>query len=64
MVRTTAVAATMARVRTSHSDMSVSGFQRERGRSTATANTAGAVTTKVSETNEVWRSGVLRTGLR
>ncbi|GAA2983463.1 hypothetical protein JCM13580A_05660 [Streptomyces drozdowiczii] len=44
--------------------MSVSGFQRERGRSTATANTAGAVTTKVSETNEVWRSGVLRTGLR
>jgi len=44
--------------------MSVSGVHRERGRSTATANTAGAVITKVSETSEVWRSGVLRTGLR
>ncbi|MEU2248439.1 hypothetical protein [Streptomyces sp. NPDC019224] len=44
--------------------MSVSGIHRERGRSTATANTAGAVIIKVSVTKEVWRSGVFRTGLR
>ncbi|AYA15375.1 hypothetical protein DCW30_02550 [Streptomyces alfalfae] len=45
---TTPHAATIARVRTSHSDMGTSGGQR--GRSAAAASTAGAVMSRVSVT--------------
>ena len=58
MMTTTAQAASIARVRTSHSDKGC--LQGQRGRSAATASTAGAVMSRASETGD----GPLRAGRR
>ncbi len=62
IVRTTAQAAAIARVRTSHWDKEIplSVGQRERGRRMAAAKIAGAATSSTTDTSEGPLSGLAR----